>query len=156
MAERLTFGYCAVDAGLVPLELEHGRPSRDVEFFPLGMSVVSEQRLRVLPTVEATDFADARDVVNVQKRGSTPIPKHCPLLVRRLGLASLVLDLTVRADERGRDVEGATVVLGEAEADGDVVLFGGLADEPHLSRVDLEGVVDVLSDALEVDRSFPK
>jgi hypothetical protein len=126
-----------------------------VELFSLSIGVESEEWLSMLPAVETTDSANTWNLCHIQKGGATSIPKDCSLHVGRLNLASDNLDLTVCSNERRGDVQRAVVVFGKTEADSDIILLGSIADELHLRRVDLERVVNILSDTIEVHGVLP-
>jgi len=63
---RHTLRHGAVDAGLVPRELVHRRPGRDVELLALRVRVVAQKRLRVFPAIKTPTFSYAWDIDDVQ------------------------------------------------------------------------------------------
>lgn len=126
-----------------------------MELFSLGVSMVPEKRLSVFPAVQASDLSNSWDIHDIEKRGSASVAEHGPLHVSGLDLAPDLLDLAIGTDQGLRDVQRLAIVLGEAELDRDLVLFGCGAEELHLGGIDLEGVCNVFLDGFEINCTLP-
>ena len=102
-----------------------------MDVFSLRVGLKLEQRLDMFPARERSNTRkrQARDTAKYMPRR---IPKDRPLHVRGLHLAPVALDLSVRADDGLRNVDGIVVVFGKAQRDGDLVVARARTDRFHL------------------------
>ena len=94
--------------------------------------VILEQRLHVFPAAERADPSHTVNRIDIVQAGPSCVAVHGALHVRRLKLAALHHDSTVRRDGALSDVKAVVVVLAEAEDDGDAGLACCGADLVHI------------------------
>ena len=115
----------------------------------LRVFVVTEQRLQMLPTIQATDITKLGWHDTLERLG-LPIPPNCPLNVCRLYLSAVVNYLTLGRDKRLSHVETIAISFAVSEYYKHSRLLHRGEDTSHLVRVFTHRIGHVVVDDVGV------